>query len=242
MNELVTSIMSIIQDFLVTPFVWLFPIKWIIIIPGSSGIRYTFGKPSKELKPGIHLATIGQTLHKEHVENRLSVPESMYVLTEDYLSLRVRGVLIYKIVSLVKFMTSTEDSEVFVTEVCEAAIKSTISITPFEDLVVDSETVEQNISSNISKICKELGIRVKKYRFQDIEIVDPIGRSLCSVKSMTPKLIESAKIISKELNISTKDALIILSPNIQLVSNVESCSENRQDVGQEEEEEEFCGP
>jgi|GEM_PF-4082892 len=237
MNELFTNIISIIEKLLIHPLIWLFPIKWITIIPGSSAVRFTFGLPGPDLKPGIHFGTIGQTFHKEHVRTRLASAESMYVLTEDGVSLRVSGVTIYKITSLVKYLTITEDSNTFVLEACEAAIKNAISSVPFDDLVVDSNTVEEAISVKISKICKELGIKVKRYRFQDIELTDPIGRGLSSLRAMEPTLTSSAKNMTNSSPISFRDAVAALSPNIHFISNILSVEQPKSNLDQEEKNE-----
>jgi regulator of protease activity HflC (stomatin/prohibitin superfamily) len=237
MNDLITRIISLIENLLVLPLVWLFPIKWTIIPPGSNAVRFTFGKPSTVLKPGIHFATTGQTLHKQHTNTKLGTAESMYVLTEDGVSLKIRGVVIYKIISLVKYLTATEDSEEFVIEACEAAIRDAISLVPFEDLVTDSNTIENTICRKISEICEELGILIKRYRFQDVEFTDPISRALSSVNCMESKLTKSAKKMTESLSISHKDALAILSPNIQFVSNIVPSEQYESDREQEEVEE-----
>lgn len=238
MSELFTRILAMIESLLISPLIWVCPIKWTIVIPGSSAIRFTFGHPSKDLKPGIHFGTTGQTLHKGHTNTKLAIAESMYVLTEDGLSLRIRGVAIYKIVSLVNYLTMTEDSDSFMIEACEAAIRHAVSLVPFDDLVVDSDTVETTIAEKISEICEDLGIQVQRYRFQDVELTDPIGRGLSSVKSMGPKLTESAERMANRLSISNKEALMVLSPNIQFMADIESPGKPKPDFYEEEEENE----
>lgn len=237
MGDILTRLMVIIENLLIAPIVWICPIKWAIVIPGWSATRFTFGKPSKDLEPGIHFGTTGQTIEKRHVQTNLCIAESMYILTEDSLSIRIRGVVVYKITNLMKYLTFTEDSDQFVIEACEAAIRHIIATVPFDDLVGDSDTVEEAIGSKITEICKELGIRVKRYRFQDIEITDTISRALASVKAMTPKLIESAKIMSKHLNISHKDALAVLSPNIQFVTDISNVTTKETELLKEEKDE-----
>lgn len=237
MGELLTRIMAMIENLLIAPIVWIFPIKWAIVIPGWSAIRFTFGKPSKNLESGIHFGTTGQTIEKRHTQTNLGIAESMYVLTEDGLSVRIRGVVIYRITNLMKYLTFTEDSDQFMIEACEAAIRHIVSTVPFDDLVSDSDTVEEAIGSKITEICKELGIRIKRYRFQDIEITDPIGRALSSIRAMSPRLTSSAEEMSQRLGISTKDALVVLSPNIQFVANILNVDPRETEFIQEETDE-----
>lgn len=224
MNEMLIKIIALIENLLINPLIWIFPIKWTVVLPGSSAVRFTFGHPGANLKPGTRFATTGQTLQTKHINTKLAVAESMYVLTEDGVSLRIRGVAIYRIISLVKYLTATEDSDEFVIEACEAAIKHCVSKVPYEDLVVDSDTIEQAISEKISEICNELGIEIKRYRFQDVEFTDPIGRGLSSMKAMEPKLTASASQMAKTLNITPKYALAVLSPNVQFVADITSDS------------------
>lgn len=237
MNDLLVRIISLVENILILPIIWLFPIKWTIVIPGSSAIRFTLGKPSIDLRPGIHFATTGQTLHNEHINTRLAVAESMYVLTEDGVPLRIRGVAIYKILSLAKYLTASDNSDEFITEACEAAIRHAISYVPFEDLVKDSDTVEETISTKIAEICYDFGITIKRYRFQDIEFTDPIGRCLSTIKAMEPNLTAAAKHMANSLGISHQNALIVLSPNIQFVSNITANQESELGSTQEEDDE-----
>ncbi len=233
MNELLIRLMSIIENLLIIPLVWIFPIKWTIVPPGSSAVRFTLGLPSTNLKQGIHFATTCQTLQKKHTNTQLAIAESMYVLTEDSISLRIKGVAIYNIISLVQYLTATEDSDDFVIEACEAAIRSAVSSIPFDDLVIDSDTVESAITEKISEICRELGIEVQRCRFQDIELTDPITRGLSSVKSMEPKLTLAAQQMAETLSISNQVALAILSPNIQFVSNISLQTQYQTEEGEE---------
>lgn len=237
MTELLARIMSMIENLLITPIIWLFPIKWTIVIPGSSAVRFTLGHPGDDLKSGIHFATIGQTLQKEHVDKKLATTESMHVLTEDGVPLRIKGVAIYTVTSLSKYLTSTEDSDGFVIEACEAAIRQAVSRVPLSDLIVDSDTVEDVIGYKISEICEDLGLEIRRYRFQNIEFTDPIIRVLSSIVPMGPKLITAAKQMSKSLSITNKDAAAILSPNIQFVSNINPSSPCEQNVDLEETDE-----
>lgn len=237
MNELFAKIISLIENLLIIPLIWLFPIKWIIVMPGSSAIRFTCGHPGQDLKSGIHFATTGQTLCKQHVNKKLATTESMHVLTEDGVPLRIKGVVIYTIISLAKYLTSTEDSDEFVIEACEAAMKKAICQVPFNDLIVDSDAVEDNISCKITEICENLGLQIKRYRFQNIEFTDPIISTLSSIESMESKLTTAAKQMAKSLSITTKDAAIILSPNVQFVSNIASLSSSEQFIDVEEDDE-----
>ncbi len=236
MGELLTRILAMIENLLIAPIVWMFPIKWAIVIPGWSATRFTFGKPSADLPPGIHFGTTGQTIEKRHIQTNLGIAESMYVLTEDGLSVRIRGVVIYRITNLMKYLTFTEDSDQFMIEACEAAIRHIVTTVPFDDLVSDSSTVEEAIGSKITEICKELGIRVKRYRFQDIEITDPIGRAMASIRAMAPKLAESAKDASEKLGIPPKEAFVVLSPNIQFVADILNMTPRDTELQEEEDE------
>lgn len=237
MTELLARIMSMVENLLIIPIIWLFPFKWTIVIPGSSAVRFTLGHPGDDLKSGIHFATTGQTLQKEHVDKKLATTESMHVLTEDGVPLRIKGVAIYTVTSLSKYLTSTEDSDGFVIEACEAAIRQAVSHVPLGDLIVDSDTVEDDISYKISEICEGLGLEIKRYRFQNIEFTDPIIRVLSSIVPMGPKLTIAAKQMSQSLRITPQEAAAILSPNIQFISNITPLSQNEQNICYKEDNE-----
>lgn len=238
MNEIFVKLISTIENLLILPGTWLFPFKWSTVIPGSSAVRFTFGHPSKDLGPGIHFATTGQTMQVKHTNKASIASESMYVLTGDGVSLRVDGVVIYRITSLAKYLTMTEDSDSFMSDICDSAIRDAVSDVSFEDITKNSDDLQDKIKIKMSEICKDIGVSIKKYRFQNIELTDPFVRGFSSIKSMGPNLTEAAKQMANSLSISQRDAAMVLSHNIQFVADILSYKSEEMEEQETEDESE----
>lgn len=169
MLELLSQILSLIQDVLIKPTIWLFPIKWIIVEPGEAALRYTCGKPGSELGPGFHLGTATQVLLKEHVHTRIAPTDPVTVLTEDGTPLRADAVITYSISNLANFFATAEDPEVHLAAVAETAVRAAMSSRTFLEIVSESSTLEVEVRKQTAESVSGCGIKIKRARFQNIE-------------------------------------------------------------------------
>ena len=169
MLELLSQILGLIQDVLINPTIWLFPLKWIIVEPGESALRYTCGKPGKELDVGLHFATSTQVLIKEHVHTRIAPTDPVTVLTKDGTPLQADAVVTYSIPNLVNFFATAEDPEQHLAAVAEAAIRAAMSSRTFLEIVSDSSTLETEARKQTAEAVSGCGIKIRRTRFQNIE-------------------------------------------------------------------------
>jgi len=169
MLELLTQILSLIQDILITPIIWLFPIKWVIVQPGEAALRYTRGHPGPRLKEGLHFGTCTQTIVKEHVHTRIAPTDPITVLTRDGVPLRADAVLTYGIPNLADFFGGAEEPDIHLAAVAEAACRSAMSSRYFSEIVSDSSTLATEVRKPVAEAMSGCGIRVRKARFQNIE-------------------------------------------------------------------------
>lgn len=220
MGDLLTKLLALLQSIVIIPLIWVFPLKWAVVYPGWRAVRFSFGQPSEVLLPGFYWATLGQVIEKRHTRQLIGSTSPMAVITKDGMPLRVGGVTIYSITNLLKYLTNSEDSEGFVIEAAEAALRQAIAKVPFSSLVQASEVVETDIGPKIAEICKELGIRVRRFRFQDIEIVDPIGRAYMSTSVIAPSLFRIVSRLTKDADLTSKEAMSMISPNVQFMTDL----------------------
>lgn len=224
MGDLLTKLLALMQDIVITPLIWVWPFKWSVILPGSQAIRFTWGRPSQPLANGVFWATTGQTIEKRHIRQLYASTEVMPLLTEDSLPIRVGGVSVYTIINLLKFLTGSEDSPALLIDATEAAMREAMSKVPFEDLAKDSVEVEGSIALRVAEICKGLGIRILRFRFQSVEVVDPIGRAFLSSCVLAPAMFETVKRLAIKFELPVRDVLAVVSPNVQFTSDIETAS------------------
>lgn len=169
MLELLTQFLSLIMDILVTPTIWMFPVKWIVVQPGEAAVRYTSGHPGPDLNEGVHWGTSTQVLVKEHVRTRVAPTSTTTVLTKDGRPLIVDAVVTYGITSLSAFFAGAEEPDPHLAAVAEAAVRTAVSSRNFSEIVSDSSTLEVEVRKHIAEAVSGCGIRVRKARFQNIE-------------------------------------------------------------------------
>ena len=169
MLELLTQFLSLIQDVLVTPTVWLFPLKWVIVEPGEAAVRYTCGHPGPDLGEGVRFGTSTQVLIVEHVRTRIAPTTPIAILTKDGRPLQADAVLTYSVSSLSTFYAAAEEPDEHLAAVAEAAYRAAMSSRSFEDIVSDSVSLESEVRKQIAEAMAGCGIKVRKARFQNIE-------------------------------------------------------------------------
>ncbi len=170
MLELLGQILSLIQDVLISPTIWLFPLKWIIVEPGESALRYTCGRPGPMLGVGVHLGTTTQLLVKEHVVRRVAPTDAVIVLTRDGVPLQVDAVVTYGIPNLAEWFGSAEEPEVHLSAVAEAAIRSVVSALSFPQVVEGSSDLEADVRKQVAEAISGCGIKIKRTRLQNIKL------------------------------------------------------------------------
>lgn len=169
MLELLNQILALIQDILITPTIWLFPLKWIIVEPGEHALRYTCGKPGAMLEAGVHFGTATQVLLKEHTHTRIAPTDPVTVLTRDGTPLQADAIITYGIPHLVNFFATAEDPEQHLAAVAEAAVRSTMSSRTFSEIVSDSSAIEMEVRKSVAESVAGCGIKVRRARFQNIK-------------------------------------------------------------------------
>lgn len=169
MLELLNQILSLIQDILITPAIWLSPLKWIIVEPGECALRYTCGKPGQQLGVGVHLGTATQLLLKEHVHTRIAPTDAVTVLTRDGTPLKADAVVTYSIPHLANFFATAEDPDAHLAAVAEAAVRAAVSSRTFQEIVSNLSAIETELRKQIAEDVSGCGIKIKRARFQNLK-------------------------------------------------------------------------
>lgn len=170
MLELLSTILSLVQDVLINPCIWLFPFKWIIVEPGEAGLRYTSGRPGPMLAVGVHFGTSTQLLLKDHTHTRIAPTNAVIVLTKDGIPLQVDAVVTYGIPDLANWYATAEEPEIHLSAVAEAAIRAAISDRSFLQIVEGTIDLETEVRKQIAEAVSGCGIKIKKTRLQNVKL------------------------------------------------------------------------
>lgn len=216
MSELLTRLLTLIEHLVLTPLCWLFPIKWEVIEDGSSGVRFTFGRPGPTLGPGWRLATTGQSIKKQHTA-RCTVPlQTMQVLTADGVPFKIHTVVVVRIADLSKYLTGSEDSLTLINETAEAVVRQEIQLRPLRDFLHSSAEMEEHAQTRLNDELRDLGVHILRVGIKSIEHVDPITRTMLSSPVAVTGLSKAIAHLRDCLpDVSSETLLATVSPAVQ---------------------------
>lgn len=177
METLFSQLFSIIQTILIGPGIYLWPIKWAVVMPGSAGVRFTMGRPGKVLGPGLHLYTTCQSLAVEHVNRRTIVTDEMRTLTSDGVPVAADAVIVYRIVDLAKYLASSDEMGVLIASTAEALVRSGIQGATYTE-ILDPGTIEQDLGDTLNRELIDCGAMILVARFQRLFHLDPVARAV----------------------------------------------------------------
>ncbi len=224
MSGFLAQLMALLEGYILLPLVWLWPLKWIVVPPGSTGVRFTLGRPGRDLQmPGVYLATIAQTLEKRHTARCVLASDDVELITADGVSLRIDIVTTYQITNLGFFLTQTEESQTYLATVSEALLLGEVRQSRFDELVVGMLKLENRLRDRLDAEMEPIGVGIMKSRIQNLRHVDPVTGSLTGVTANVERLKKGAVQLSEDVTgLSCREALMILSPAIQHVLRVDA--------------------
>lgn len=215
--DFLTQILNILQNYIMQPLIFLFPIKWCVVKPGSAAVRFTFGYPSHDLKNGIHFGTIGQIFDSKHVIRQMALTEKLNVLTEDGIPMQVDAVIIYEICNLVRFLTRSEDTHTYLIGVSEASVRGAIQSYSYKKLLKSTQTICNHMIEDVTDDLEDFGVIIHDIRFQNLEHIDPIVRAMLSITAASEDMVKISNELSKKYDIAISNILSAISPNINTV-------------------------
>ncbi len=223
MTEILLQFWVLLRSLVLEPLILLWPIKWVIVPPGSKAVRFTRGIPGRDLGPGWHFATATQRFVHLHCRRRLYQTERLPVITKDGIALRIDAVVAFEIMDLGLFLTATEGSEEYVGDMAEAEILRLVRGADYHSLLRNLPTKEGNLTEDLTDDLLSgndaVGVNVHRFRIQSIEHADPHVRTLLGLPAAS-KFLGKQGLLPEEA--STRVAL--LSPSVQFVSVVSSGS------------------
>lgn len=221
---LLAQVLSLLQSVVVTPMLWLFPLKWVVVYPGEVAVRYTCGQPGPPLARGCYFGTSTQVFRKAHVRRKVLSTESINLLSQDGVPLEVDAIVTYKIRDLPVYLAAADDPPVYLAAVTEACLRLTVAERDFVSIVSESPEIEKTAYTEIAKTVAGCGIKVQQVRFQNVRHTDPYARMVCSLVTTSRQLCAACEQVAGRLGMPTEAVLPILAPHLPSVwslSNVD---------------------
>jgi len=211
MGEFLILIWSLLERYLVTPFIWgVWPLKWHVVQRGRRAVRFTFGEPGNDLYTGIHFFTCCQSMITEQCLARTRDASDVRTLTEDGIPLTADAIIVFDIRSLRDALTVVEDIDEFVDATANDVIRDTLQSYSLHELLESTEKVQRIMRSECNKALAGVGIQVEACRFRNFIIDDADLRRLYGFKAVADKIVEIAETL-EDGGFSALDSVALVS-------------------------------
>lgn len=142
---------------------------YVIIYQFQNGVKYTFGKKSKVLKPGIHLKLpyIHTVLQDNIVDTTMVLP-AQSIITLDCKELIVKGVVGYAIKDIEKYYNNVYDTRSAISDRTCIIIRNTLSVNDFETCLTNVGGINEALTEDVQEEVEQYGIKINFVALTDL--------------------------------------------------------------------------
>lgn len=165
----------IIIIFIIVIFLLLISIKQINQY--ERGIKYSFGKFSKVMKPGWNIVLpIIQSYDKVDIRTKaVDVPEQE-AITKDNVSVRINAVIYYKIFDAAKSILEVQNYFYAVSQLAQTTMRNVVGSVTLDELLSEREKLSQQICTIIDQATDPWGIKVENVELKDVALPEEMKR------------------------------------------------------------------
>lgn len=165
---------------------------------GSVGILFLDGKLEEVLEPGLHVFWRKVRDIKVHLvstrESGLDI-SGQEILSKDKVSLRLNGLLTYRVVHPERAVTEVEDYLQTLYREAQLALRAVVGIRDLDELLADKDSIADRVREILVKRVESLGIKIVGFGIRDIILPG-------DMKLLLNRVVESKK--EAEANLITR--------------------------------------
>ena len=141
------------------------------------GVKYTLGKFSKIMNPGLNLVLpIFQSYDKVDIRTRaVDVPEQE-AITKDNISVKINAVIYYKIFDASKAILAVQDYYYAVSQLAQTTMRNVVGSVTLDELLGEREKLSNQICQIIDEATDPWGIKVENVELKDVALPEEMKR------------------------------------------------------------------
>ena len=141
------------------------------------GIKYTFGKFTKIMEPGLNLVIpIFQSYDKVDIRTKaVDVPEQE-AITKDNISVKINAVIYYKIFDASKAVLAVQDYYYAVSQLAQTTMRNVVGSVTLDELLGEREKLSNQICQIIDEATDPWGIKVENVELKDVALPEEMKR------------------------------------------------------------------
>lgn len=146
------------------------------------GIKFTFGKFRKILRPGWNIVLpIFESFKKVDIRTKaVDVPEQE-AITKDNVSIKINAVLYYKIFDASKAVIAVENFNYAVSQLAQTTMRNVVGSVSLDELLGKRDKISSEICKIVDEATDPWGIKVENVELKDIALPEEMKRVIARV-------------------------------------------------------------
>lgn len=166
---------------------WTLLVIFIIVFLGSlkqinqyeRGIKFTLGKFSKIMEPGLNLVwPIFQSYRKVDIRTKVVDVPNQEAITKDNVSIGINAVVYYKIFDASKAVLEVENFYFAVSQLAQTTMRNTVGTVTLDELLTERESISAKIQQIVDEASDPWGIKVENVELKDVTLPEEMKRVL----------------------------------------------------------------
>jgi regulator of protease activity HflC (stomatin/prohibitin superfamily) len=143
------------------------------------GVKFTLGKYTGILKPGIHLIIpVIQILTKVDQRTKaIDVPDQE-AITKDNIPIKINAVIYYKIIDASRAIIQVENFYYAINQLAQTTMRNIVGEVTLDELLKNRDDIALKIRNQVDESSDKWGIEVEQIALKDVQIPDDLKRTI----------------------------------------------------------------
>ena len=141
------------------------------------GVKFTLGKFSKMLNPGLNIVLpIFQSYKKVDIRTKVVDVPNQEAITRDNVSIGINAVVYYKVFDASKAVLEVENFYFAVSQLAQTTMRNTVGTVTLDELLTEREKISATIQKIVDEASDPWGIKVENVELKDVTLPEEMKR------------------------------------------------------------------
>ena len=141
------------------------------------GIKFTLGKFSGTMKPGLNFVLpIFQSYKKVDIRTKVVDVPNQEAITRDNVSIGINAVVYYKVFDASKAILEVENFYFAVSQLAQTTMRNTVGTVTLDELLTERDKISETIQKIVDEASDPWGIKVENVELKDVTLPEEMKR------------------------------------------------------------------
>lgn len=141
------------------------------------GVKFTLGKFSKMMNPGLNIVLpIFQSYKKVDIRTKVVDVPNQEAITRDNVSIGINAVVYYKVFDASKAVLEVENFYFAVSQLAQTTMRNTVGTVTLDELLTEREKISATIQKIVDEASDPWGIKVENVELKDVTLPEEMKR------------------------------------------------------------------